>query len=94
MIPGRLLKQRRVAQVLSGAEIYLTGLTDPAKERERLAAQRAKLADESRKVEAKLANPGFVERAPAEVVAKERRRLADFAAQIAQIDANLKALAG
>ena len=83
-----------VAQVLSGAEIYLTGLADPAKERERLSAQRAKLADEMRKVEAKLANAGFVERAPAEVVAKERKRLADLAAQIAQIDANLKAIGG
>ncbi|MBN2207583.1 MAG: valine--tRNA ligase, partial [Candidatus Aminicenantes bacterium] len=83
-----------VVQVLSGAEIYLTGLVDPAKERERLTAQRSKLADESRKIEAKLANPGFVERAPAEVVAKERRRLADLSAQIAQVDANLKALGG
>jgi valyl-tRNA synthetase len=83
-----------VAQVLSGAEIYLTGLVDPAKEKERLAAQRAKLAEEARKIEAKLANAGFVERAPAEVVEKERRRLADLAAQIVQIDANLKALGG
>jgi valyl-tRNA synthetase len=83
-----------VAQVLSGAAIYLTGLVDPAKEKDRLTAQRAKLAEESRKIEAKLANPGFVGRAPAEVVEKERRRLADVAAQIAQIDANLKAIAG
>ena len=60
------------AQVVGDVEIYLAGVVDPAKERERLAGRRTKLAEELGRTEARLANPGFVDRAPAEVVAKER----------------------
>ncbi len=82
------------AQVLAGAEIYLAGLVDPGKEKASLASQRAKLLEDVRKTAAKLANPGFVERAPAEVVEKERRRLEELTARIEVVESNLKALGG
>ena len=82
------------AQVLAGAEIYLIGLIDPGKEKERLSAQRVKLLEDVRKTEARLGNPGFVERAPADVVEKERRRLEEMTAQVELVESNLKALGG
>jgi valyl-tRNA synthetase len=65
---------------------------DPAKERERLAKEVAKRQDEITKVQAQLANPAFVERAPAAVVQQMRERLAGFEATLAKISAQLERL--
>jgi valyl-tRNA synthetase len=81
-----------VSVVVTDVEIYLAGIIDPAKERDRLLAKKAKLVEEVRKAEARLSNEGFVGRAPAEVVEKERRKLADLRAEIELLDANLAAL--
>ncbi|MCX6559418.1 MAG: valine--tRNA ligase [Candidatus Aminicenantes bacterium] len=81
-----------VVQVVGGMEIYVPGLIDPAKERAKLEAQRAKLAEDLRKTEAKLGNEGFIARAPADVVEKERQKLAEMRSQIGSIEANLKTL--
>ncbi len=81
-----------VVQVVGGMEIYVPGLIDPAKERARLESQRAKLAEDLRKTEAKLGNEGFVARAPADVVEKEKAKLAEMRAQIESLEAGLKAL--
>jgi len=81
-----------VVQIVSGMEIYVPGLIDPAKEKARLEAQKAKLAEDLRKTEAKLSNEGFVARAPAEVVEKEITKLAEMRAQIESLEAGLKAL--
>jgi valyl-tRNA synthetase len=78
--------------VIGDMEIYLAGLVDADKERERLNSKRGKLLEDARKAEARLANESFVSRAPADVVEKERQRLKDLQAQIDLIDANLKAL--
>ncbi len=80
------------ALVIGDMEIYLAGLVDTDKERERLDAKRKKLLEDIQKAEARLANESFVSRAPADVVEKERQRLKDLQAQIELIDANLKAL--
>ena len=44
---------------------------------------------EQRKAEGKLANAGFVERAPAEVVAEERERAERFGRDAADLEAQL-----
>ena len=78
--------------VVGDMEIYLAGLVDTDKERQRLNSKRGKLLEDARKAEAKLSNESFVSRAPADVVEKERQRLKDLQAQIELLDANLKAL--
>ncbi len=83
-----------VFHAAGGMEIFVLGLIDPAKERERLASKRAKLAEDLRKTEAKLSNEGFVGRAPADVVEREKAKLAELKDQIGSIDAGLKALDG
>ncbi|HVY13879.1 MAG TPA: valine--tRNA ligase [Rhodopila sp.] len=71
----------------------LEGLIDLAAERTRLARERDKLAAEAKKTEAKLANADFVRRAPEEVVAENRDRLATARSEIARLQAALERLA-
>ncbi len=69
--------------------IPMAGLIDKAAEQARLEKELAKLQAELDKSEKKLANPSFVERAPADVVEKERSRIAEQSASIAQLHAQL-----
>jgi valyl-tRNA synthetase len=78
------------AQVIGDMEVYLSGFVDPEKERARLENQRRKLLDEIRKAEARLASKSFVDRAPADVVEKEKKKLKDCYAQLDLIETNLK----
>jgi valyl-tRNA synthetase len=57
--------------------VPLAGLIDVASEVARLDKEIARLAQEVARVEAKLSNESFVARAPADVVAKEREKIAD-----------------
>ena len=81
-----------VSLVIADVEIYLAGVIDPAKERERLLAKKAKLAEDAKKAEARLSNEGFVGRAPADVVEKERQKFRELRAQIELLDSNLASL--
>jgi valyl-tRNA synthetase len=77
-------------QVAGNMEIFIPGLVDPDKERERLTAKRTKLLEEAGKIEAKLGNEGFIARAPADVIKKERRKLSECRSQIEALDAGLR----
>jgi valyl-tRNA synthetase len=77
-----------------GAEVAvpLEGLIDFAQERDRLGREREKLSKEAEKIEAQLANPNFVGRAPAEKVEELRQRAADIAQRIRMLAETLEAL--
>jgi valyl-tRNA synthetase len=62
--------------------IMLNVKVDPAMERVRLGKEITRLEGEIAKAKAKLGNASFVERAPANVVEQERKRLADFEATL------------
>ena len=67
---------------------------DIAAERERLTKEVARLDTEIGKCRAKLSNASFVERAPANVVAQEKARQAEFEATLAKLRPQLDKLAG
>jgi valyl-tRNA synthetase len=58
--------------------VPMQGLVDPAVELARLAKKREKNDQEIARARAKLGNPNFVNHAPADVVATERERIAQF----------------
>ena len=64
----------------------LAELVDLDKERERIAKQLKKNRDELDKLEKKLGNPGFVSKAPENVVAAERERAEKLAALIGKLE--------
>jgi len=61
-------------------------------ERERLHKERLRVEGEIAKCKAKLANPGFVERAPPLIVAQEQERLARFTATLEKVNEQLQKL--
>ncbi len=79
-------------RVVGELEVVVTGLLDPVKERARLEKQQAELEGQIRSSRARLANPGFVAKAPAEVVAAARARLEELEAELARVAAAVAAL--
>jgi valyl-tRNA synthetase len=74
-----------VAITLLGEVFLATDTADKTRERERLDKEIAKIENDLRTVEAKLQNSSFVDRAPAAIVEKHRRRLAEFTAQLGKL---------
>lgn len=58
--------------------VPIAGLIDKAAELARLNREQEKLAAELKRIQGKLDNAGFVSKAPAEIVAREREKLADL----------------
>jgi len=65
--------------------IPLAGLIDLGAEKTRLNKEIGRIEVEIRKCEGKLGNANFVANAPAEVVAQERQRIADWGTQLAAL---------
>jgi len=82
--------------VVGETELYveLEGIVDLAAERHRLEKEIRKVAESAEFLRAKLARPEFVERAPAEIVAKERERLGQQEALRAKLAASLSWIGG
>jgi valyl-tRNA synthetase len=72
--------------------VPLTGLVDDSKEKERLERQLQKLDKDLAVISKKLDNEGFVARAPADVVAKERERRTELEEAKRQLRAALDKL--
>jgi valyl-tRNA synthetase len=100
---GRLSDVRLVAtlpereapvQVVDPLRVMLDVPIDVAAERERLAKDIARHEGEVAKAQAKLANDGFVARAPGAIVEQERARLAGFNAALAKLREQYARLGG
>ncbi len=72
--------------------IPLAGLVDVEAERPRLEKAIAEAEQALQRSQAKLENPNFAERAPAEVVAGERERVAEFSAKLEKLRTQLSEL--
>ena len=81
-------------EIVGGTRLMLHIDVDPATERARIAKEVARIEGDMAKAVAKLANEGFVARAPAHVVEQERARLAAFAATLEQLKPQLERLSG
>ena len=79
--------------VLGDARLALHVEVNVAAETQRLAKEIERVKGEIAKSDAKLANEKFVARAKAEVVDQERRRIAEFAATLAQLQGQAERLA-
>ena len=83
-----------VVDVTHGAKVYmpLAELVDIEKERARLTKDLGKKQGELKGLEGKLSNPGFLSKAPAEVVQAEKDRAEKLKALIAKIEEQLAAM--
>ena len=83
-----------VSVVIKDATIYmpLAELVDFAKEIERLEKEKAKLEKEVDRVVKKLANQGFVAKAPANVIEEEKAKEEKYKAMLAQVEERLAQL--
>jgi len=84
--------QEASLQVAGDVEIVvpLRGLVNVEEEEKRLNKEIAKIEKDIEFLSKKLQNPSFVERAPAEVVEKEREKIADFANKKQLLEENLE----
>jgi valyl-tRNA synthetase len=78
--------------VVGEARLALFMQVDVAAETARLGKEAARLQGEIAKANGKLGNEAFVAKAPSAVLEQERKRVADFGAALAKIQAQLAAL--
>lgn len=92
-VPGEI---GACAVLASGAEVFvpLEGVIDLEKERARLRAEIERIDAQAAATEQRLGNESFVARAPAEVVAREREKVSNFAEQRDKLSRSLGVLEG
>lgn len=74
------------------AYIPMEDLIDPEEEQKRLETELEKYQAEIKRAESKLANKNFTDKAPEQVVAKERQKLEDYRNMYQQTENSLKTL--
>ncbi len=84
--------ENAVSVVVEGAEIFipLDDLVDKEKEVERLTKEKEKLEQELKRVNGKLNNPGFVAKAPENVIEAERQKGKKYADMLQKVVERLK----
>jgi valyl-tRNA synthetase len=92
VVTDKLPEAEAPVAIAGGSRLMLKVEIDVAAERERLRKEFARLEGELTKAQAKLANPKFVERAPAAVVEQEKQRLETFRSTYEQVRAQLTKL--
>ncbi|MED4603312.1 valine--tRNA ligase [Paenibacillus validus] len=82
--------------IVTGAELFLplAGLIDIAQEISRLEKELQTLHAEVERIEKKLANEGFVAKAPAKVIEEEKAKLADYSGKRDKVTARIAELKG
>jgi valyl-tRNA synthetase len=85
---------RALSAVASGSRAFLPieGLFDLARERERLGKELAEAQAQAGRLEQLLSRPGFVDRAPTEVVQRERDKLVELAGRKSLLEERLRTL--
>ena len=86
LAPGATPPENAVSLVVARATIYFDSLVDAEKEAARVAKERKKLEQEIARIDAKLANEGFLAKAPAALVDAERQKREEFSAMLAKIE--------
>jgi len=83
-----------VSELVNSAEVFvpLSGIVDISKLKERWQKRLKELTRELERVQVRLSNPQFIERAPAEIVEAERQRLAELTQQKEALERKLKAI--
>ncbi len=84
--------KRAPVQIVGDLKLMLVVEIDIEAERARLSKEVARLEGEIAKANGKLSNESFVARAPAEVVAQEKERLATFETALARVKEQMKNL--
>ncbi|MBE7010030.1 MAG: valine--tRNA ligase [Ruminococcaceae bacterium] len=81
-----------VSCVVDGAQLFmpLDDLVDKEKELARLNKEKETLLSEIKRVEGKLSNPGFVGKAPAQVVEEERKKEAKYREMLEKVLENIQ----
>jgi valyl-tRNA synthetase len=74
------------------AYVLLEGIINPQAERERLKKQITEKERHLRGIRAKLDNPSFVDKAPAEIVQQQREQVREIEGQVRQLEASLREL--
>lgn len=87
---------KAMTAIITGAELYLplAGLLDIGQEIARLEKEVATLTSEVERVDKKLANQGFVAKAPAKVIEEERAKQADYSEKREKVLARIAELKG
>ncbi|MFC1660877.1 valine--tRNA ligase [Gemmatimonadota bacterium] len=93
---GRLEGAGAHAVLINGTELFLPleGVIDLDRERARLEGEIDRLTSQLAGAESKLENQGFLEKAPEEVVSKEREKAASLGEQLTKLRAKLKSIQG
>ena len=92
--PGQAINEKIVSAVCQAGEFFipLGELVDLEKEKARLGKERQNLVNEIARAEGKLNNPGFVAKAPANLVAAEKEKLEKSKEMLVSLDKRIAEL--